>query len=202
MKIYLIRHGETGGNREKRYIGKTDEPLTAEAEKELQNRTGLQAETVFVSPMKRCRQTAEILFPHQPVRILEELAECDFGTFENKNWKELSGDPAYQAWIDSNGTLLFPQGEDPAKFRKRCCRGFEKGLAECFREKTKSAAFVVHGGTIMSILERYGVPRKDFYQWHVKNGQGYELEVEDSLWIPFSGKIDQIKPLLYTVTAQ
>ncbi len=202
MKVYLIRHGETEGNREKRYIGKTDEPLTKEGKRELEKQTGIQAETIFVSPLKRCRQTAEILFPHQPVRILEELAECDFGTFENKNWKELSGDPAYQAWIDSNGALPFPQGEDPVEFRARCCRGFERGLAQCFREETGSAAFVVHGGTIMSILERYGVPRKDFYQWHVKNGQGYELEVEASLWTPFSREIHQIKPLLYTVTAQ
>ena len=36
MKIYLIRHGETMGNREKRYIGRTDESLTKEAEQELE----------------------------------------------------------------------------------------------------------------------------------------------------------------------
>lgn len=195
MKIYLIRHGETMGNREKRYIGRTDEPLTGEAQRELEQRMLPPVEAVFVSPLLRCRQTAEALFPGQPVRILEELAECDFGKFENKNWKELTDDPAYQAWIDSNGSLPFPEGEDSADFRKRCCRGFEKGIAECFRKHIKSAAFVVHGGTIMSILERYGVPRRDFYQWHTENGQGYEILVEPSLWTVSRREIHQITPL-------
>lgn len=46
-------------------------------------------------------------FPGEPVHIIEELAECDFGEFENKNYKELEGNPHYQEWIDSNGTLPF-----------------------------------------------------------------------------------------------
>ena len=52
------------------------------------------------------------------------LKECDFGDFENKNYKELSGNPDYQAWIDSGGTLPFPGGEDSEAFRIRCREGF------------------------------------------------------------------------------
>ena len=51
------------------------------------------------------------------------LKECDFGDFENKNYKELSGNPDYQAWIDSGGALPFPGGEDPEGFRNRCRGG-------------------------------------------------------------------------------
>lgn len=195
MKIYLIRHGETMGNREKRYIGRTDESLTKEAEQELEAKKAPMAEVVFASPLLRCRQTAEALFPGQPVMILEELAECDFGKFENKNWQELTDDPDYQAWIDSNGTMPFPGGEYPAEFRERCCRGFEKGLAVCFQEKVESAAFVAHGGTIMSILEQYGIPHQDFYQWHVENGEGYELSVEPPFWNVSRREVHKIMPL-------
>ena len=195
MKIYLIRHGETMGNRAKRYIGTTDEPLTKEAQEKLGEKNAPGVEAVFVSPLLRCRQTAEALFPGQPMRILEELAECDFGKFENKNWQELTKDPDYQAWIDSNGTLPFPGGEDSVRFRERCCRGFEKGVAACFQKKVESAAFVAHGGTIMSILERYGVPHQDFYQWHVENAEGYELFVEPTLWTPSRREIHKIAPL-------
>ena len=68
-------------------------------------------EVVLTSPMRRCVQTAEILFPDTPREIVYGLQECDFGDFEGKNYAELSGDPAYQAWIDSGGTLAFPGGE-------------------------------------------------------------------------------------------
>ena len=137
-----------GNKREKRYIGTTDEPLTKEAQEKLGEKNAPGVEAVFVSPLLRCRQTAEALFPGQPMRILEELAECDFGKFENKNWQELTKDPDYQAWIDSNGTLPFPGGEDSVRFRERCCRGFEKGVAACFQKKVENAAFVAHEGTI------------------------------------------------------
>lgn len=177
MKVYLIRHGETPGNRLGRYIGITDEPLLAEAQEKLKKKNVWEAETVFSSPLRRCRQTAEILFPGQPVTVLEELAECDFGIFENKNWKELTGNAAYQSWIDSNGTLPFPGGENPSAFHERCCRGFEKAIADCLQNGIKTAAFTIHGGTIMSIMERYAAPHRDFYDWHVKNGAGYQVEI-------------------------
>ena len=34
-------------------------------------------------------------------------------------------------------------------------------------------AFVVHGGTIMSILEAFAEEKKNYYDWQVKNGCGY-----------------------------
>ena len=41
--------------------------------------------------------------------------------------------------------------------------------------------FVVHGGTIMAILEHFAVPHKSYYDWHIANGHGYIAE--------FDGKI-------------
>lgn len=65
MKIYLIRHGKTMGNTRGRYIGRTDEPLLEEEQKKLKESSYPQVETVFVSPMLRCRQTAAAIFPDQ-----------------------------------------------------------------------------------------------------------------------------------------
>lgn len=110
----LIRHGETCGNKLKRYIGKrTDEPLTKEAEEMLKGLGYMCPEAVYASPMLRCTQTAGILFPGKTLNIIDELAECDFGEFENKNYMELDGNQNYQAWIDSGGLLPFPGGESP-----------------------------------------------------------------------------------------
>ena len=136
LKIWLIRHGMTEGNRHQRYIGVTDEPLCEEGRELLGKFTYPKPQAVFVSPLKRCLETAAILFGDPKVRIIDQLAECDFGEFENKNYKELSGDPRYQAWIDSNGILAFPGGESKTNvrlviwkvFRERCLHAYGKKL--------------------------------------------------------------------------
>lgn len=180
LKLYLIRHGMTEGNRLKRYIGTTDEPLCEEGRNALLNKTFDQPEKVFVSPLLRCRQTADLYFPGMEQTVIEDLAECDFGDFENKNFKELSGNKDYQAWIDSNGTLPFPNGESREHFLERNRRGLKQVLAICESEEIHFAALVIHGGTIMNLMHVYGEPQKSFYEWHVENGCGIATE-EDAL---------------------
>ena len=179
----LIRHGETCGNKLKRYIGKrTDEPLTKEAEEMLKGLGYMCPEAVYASPMLRCTQTAGILFPGKTLNLIDELAECDFGEFENKNYMELDGNQNYQAWIDSGGLLPFPGGESREEFKKRNLKGFQKVVQSCIRKEIQSAALVVHGGTIMNIMEEYADENRSFYDWHVKNGRGYEVELDTGLW--------------------
>ena len=171
LKIYLIRHGKTQGNLSGKYIGsRTDEPLCEEGIRELKGKTYPQAQILFVSPMKRCIQTAELLYPGLEQRKIPLLQECDFGDFENKNYKELSGNPDYQAWIDSGGTLPFPGGEDSEEFRSRCRRGFLQCVETAFSLGSPETAIVAHGGTIMSILSAYGRPSRDYFDWQIKNG--------------------------------
>ena len=179
IKIWLIRHGKTEGNKYGRYIGVTDEPLCPDGQEFLSKLDYPEPDRVYISPMKRCIQTAQILFPKKSLQIIEELAECDFGEFENKNYKELDGNANYQAWIDSNGTLPFPGGESREEFKRRNLRGFERAIAGCIRGGISQAAFVIHGGTIMSILEKVGIPKRSYYDFQTGNGEGYRLEGED-----------------------
>ncbi len=140
MDVYLIRHGKTKGNLEGRYIGTTDEPLCEEgkAKSYADGRCEKKypaVEALFVSPMPRCRESAKILFPKQSISVVSDLRECDFGRYENKNFQELSGDADYQRWLDSNGTLPFPAGEEQSHFRKRCVKAFKTIVAELFGAK-------------------------------------------------------------------
>ena len=180
--IYLIRHGMTEGNKYQRYIGTTDEALCPEGREEIKKFSYGVPDEVFVSPMIRCRETAELLFPHKRLRIIDQLTECDFGIFENKNYQELSGNREYQDWVDSGGTLPFPEGESREQFRKRTLEGFSRVVTACIREKINAAAVVVHGGTIMNIMEAYGQPERSFYDWQVKNGHGYLVQADPVLW--------------------
>ena len=180
-EIILIRHGKTYGNTLGRYIGTTDEELCPEGREELaalresgQYRS-IRPDLVYVSPLRRCRQTAEILCPGVPQENCRNLRECDFGEFENKNYKELSGNPAYQAWVDSGGTLPFPGGESREAFQERCRAEFARVLRARRKQAGSNTVFVVHGGTIMSILSAYAPQgaADPFYRWQVKNGEGW-----------------------------
>ena len=124
MKLYLIRHGMTFGNTLGRYIGTTDEPLSPEGRAALGQYAYLACGVLFVSPLKRCRETAQLLYPGKEQHVIRGFAECDFGEFENKNYRELSGNPDYQRWIDSGGTMAFPGGESQESFRRRCAEAF------------------------------------------------------------------------------
>lgn len=182
LKIWLIRHGMTEGNRHQRYIGVTDECLCQEGRDLLSEFEYPEPQILFASPLLRCRETAKILFPGKDVRIIEKLSECNFGDFENKNYKELAGDSRYQAWIDSNGIMAFPGGETKEECASRNLKGFQQAVEYCIQEKITDAAMVVHGGTIMNIMEHYAVPKKTFYEWHVGNGCGYQVELDEESW--------------------
>ncbi|MCM1191085.1 MAG: histidine phosphatase family protein [Butyrivibrio sp.] len=183
MKVYLIRHGRTKGNREGRYVGRTDEPLLAEARQQLlEKRSSVEMvpepDILYVSPMQRCRETARLLFPGKGQNVVEALKECDFGEFEYRNYEELNGDPAYQRFIDSGGTCGFPGGESLQEFQERCVRGFRSAVASVWGQKPDMCVvFVVHGGTIMAVLDRFSRPHKDYFEWQTGNGRGYEAEL-------------------------
>ena len=188
-ELILIRHGKTAGNLLGRYIGsRTDEPLCDEGREGLAGKQMPEVERLYVSPMKRCVETAEILWPgfdRKKMQKVTDLRECDFGDFENKNYKELSGNGDYQAWIDSNGTLPFPNGESMDAFKSRCLEAFARIVEEVSGAEQEwiasgktgifRAGIVVHGGTIMAILEQYGYPKAAYFDYQVKNGCGYRL---------------------------
>ncbi|XCP84410.1 histidine phosphatase family protein [Roseburia hominis] len=194
MELILIRHFKTEGNLKGRYIGVTDEPLDLSVLPEKTKRYP-EAEAVVVSPMKRCIQTAERIYPGLPYVVCDELRECDFGEFEGKNCEELSGNPMYQKWIDSGGTLPFPGGEGQASFRERCVRGFERMLCEMARQEIGRVAFVVHGGTIMAVLSAFDKDGQGFYHWQVGNGEGFYLAVSEEKWLRGEGYFEEGKNL-------
>ena len=60
-------------------------------------------------------------------------------------------------------------------FVKRSMAGLELCIACMEDYKQKSAVCIVHGGTIMAIMS--SLTGGDYYDYQVKNGQGYEIEL-------------------------
>ena len=187
MKLWLIRHGMTKGNQEHRYVGTTDEGLLPEEKERLQAQAAdmnLHPAVVFVSPARRCRETAACLFPGDISKfiVVPEFMEMNFGAFEYMSWQEIDQDSdpahraAYQRYIDSGGETAFPGGESKAEFTCRVCDGFERAVRPLMQTQ-QDIVIVAHGGTIMALLERYAEPHKPYFEWSVKPGEGYRLNV-------------------------
>jgi alpha-ribazole phosphatase len=187
--LCLSRHGMTAGNQRSNYIGgRTDESLCRQGAELLKKSGYPPAEYLFLSPMKRCMESAGILYPdlirEGRFEICEGFRECDFGRFEGRSWQEMSGEKEYQDWIASGGMGKFPGGEDPKDFIKRCADTFED-CADRFLLSPgmpDSAAALVHGGTLMSILSVFGDRSKAYYDWHVPCGGGFRLLLDRELW--------------------
>ena len=167
----------TAGNLWKKYIGSTDEPLCPEGIAFLQGLSYPVTDRVYVTQRLRTRQTAELLFPGAEQVIVPGLEEMNFGIFEGKSYEELKETPEYQVWLNTNGEGSIPQGECKKDFCDRCENAFKTLMKQ---ETAQRVVFVVHGGTIMALLWRLGLPRRDYYHWQVKNGQGFALDWDGS----------------------
>jgi len=185
ITLVMLRHGTTKANKERRYLGRTDEVLSEEGEKELLECRKFggypEIDYLFTSPMKRCIQTAEILYPGLQAVIVPEWTEMDFGLFEGKNYMELKDDEQYRGWLDSNGTFPFPNGENREEFILRCESGFQRMIKELKQltedNAQKTIGMIVHGGTIMALLSRYC--GGDYFDYQVPNGKGFICTLKD-----------------------
>lgn len=190
VEIILIRHGKTEGNKEKRYIGRTDQPLSEEGIAGIKENLGRypSVEKVYASPMKRTRQTAELIYPGQASELVDGLREMDMGVFEGKNHAELKNRPSYILWVATRGKISIPGGESMKDFGKRTMDAFTQVLGDMQAEGIKRSAVVAHGGTIMSIVSQ--LADDDYYKYMVNNGAGFHLTLDDD------GKLLDLKPLL------
>ena len=179
MRALLIRHGKTPGNEERRYIGSTDERLSAAGKRECeQAETDFSVKTVYVSPLLRARETAAILFPCGEQRVIPDLRETDFGVFEGRNADEMADDAEYRAWVDGMCLGPCPGGESREEVTRRASEAFAGILtahAESAADQEEGPlVFVIHGGVIMSILSALALPKQDYYDYAVPTLGGWD----------------------------
>lgn len=185
-KLYLIRNGLTQGAIEGRYIGHTDESLNEQGRKQLIElaTTGYypEVEAVFSSPLKRCTETAKLIYPEKEPILMRELMECDFGEFEGLTADELSDDENFRDWLKGGHDAAPPFGESNQDFVTRICNGFVKIIEGLLKTGTREAAIITHGGIIMSLLSAFGLPEAPVTDWRTPSGCGYMLSLNASLW--------------------
>lgn len=178
MELLLLRHGQTAGNLERRYVGRTDEPLSP-AGRAAASASGVdgELELVYVSPLVRARETAAIRFPNARQTVLPDLREMDFGAFEYRTADEMIHDAAYSAWVEGGCTAPCPGGEGLGDFRARSCRGFARAAEDAMARGLERLVVVAHGGTVMAVMSRFACPARPYFDWAVGCCGGYRAQL-------------------------
>ncbi len=182
MNIYLIRHGMTLHNEEKRYTGKTDVSLSPKGIRQLNESkvktNHLDGLDCFVSGLKRTHETKNILFPKSRLKNkLTFMNETDFGDFEGQSYDDLHHDENYQKWITDIYNHVPLNGESFPVFKKRVLEPF----VNHYLNLKKDTIYVTHGGVIRVIMSSLVDKNIPFFEWTIENGLGYCINVENGI---------------------
>lgn len=158
LRLLLVRHGEVAANREMRYLGLADPPLTRDgllqASDLARALAPLGVGTILSSPLLRARQTADAVSREvgAPVAVEPRLVEMSFGRWEGLTRTEVLAGPggpdALRRW-ERDPRLAPPEGESLASVRARCL--------ELVRELLRSpphgpVVAVTHVGPLKALL--------------------------------------------------
>ncbi|ART76630.1 histidine phosphatase family protein [Sutcliffiella horikoshii] len=184
VDLYLIRHWITAWNKDKRYLGHTDENIMMDGLDELDllktELEGLSFDAIYSSDLIRCQRTLEYLrlchFPNLDLR----LREMNFGDWEGKKYEELKEDSSYQKWLDNWELHSTPSGESGQMFQDRV-DAFVSDMLDKYRFSGKKATILImtHGGVIRYMLRKFNATESFWESPAVAHGKGLFLKLED-----------------------
>ena len=165
MRLLLIRHAESVGNRELRLQGQAEFPLTERGRRQAEELAASLAErqviAVYSSPIRRALDTAEAIA--RPLGLTVEvqaaLQEYDFGKLSGLTWPEIREQRPQlieHLLSDSADYPDYPGEEGRELFRQRVCKALW-GISEQ-HAGDGSVAVVTHAGPVavflLDVLER------------------------------------------------
>ena len=167
MEIYIVRHGETPWNKEKRLQGSTDIML-APAGRELAKKTGenlmdTNIDIIYSSPLKRAYETADLIRNGRDIEIItdERIRELNFGSFEGKSYAELIENDTAFKYFFNEPHLYEPthDGESLTQLIKRA-GNFMQNVIEPLEAHCQRVMIVAHGAInkgIMSYVKKHSL---------------------------------------------
>jgi broad specificity phosphatase PhoE len=185
MRILLLRHAETEWNRERRFQGWRDVPLSATGREQAESAARLLAATridaVWSSPLARARDTAAIIAaPHRlAVQESEAFREMGFGDWEGLTRDEVRErfPDAQRAWAETPHEAAWPGAETLAAVRARALAGLETLRAA---HTGQTICLVSHGITgRLLILEALGLGPDRLWSFQLSSTGISELEFRD-----------------------
>lgn len=186
LRLFLVRHGQSVWNDEKRIQGQQDIPLGDEGRKQAialgERLKGRQFQACFSSPLKRATETAELILKASgnstPIITLLELMERNFGDWEGKSIDDLQllFPNDFSQWLAAHQIPAPPNGESMDELMKRV----ERGLDQILAVKEGNVLVVGHSGSIKAaICIFFRLPLSSFVRMRIDNASLTILEIED-----------------------
>lgn len=154
-RILLVRHGQTLWNIEEIFRGRADIELDGtgirQAELLANYLKDREIGTVYSSPLRRARRTAEIVAaPHRvEVRPLPGLIDLDFGKWQGLSVKEVAHKypELYATWLQHPEQVIMPGGEGLEDVRARAIEVVNRTIGD-----TGTAVLVSHRVVIKVLI--------------------------------------------------
>lgn len=196
MLIYVVRHGQTDWNAERRLQGQKDIPLNAIG-REQARLNGLDLAEILkvegiafdfvASPLTRTRQTMEIMRTAMGIdprgyRTDERLVEVSFGDWEGFTLKELKATQRDRvSERNLNKWDFIPPGDDAESYEIMSWRS-----ASWLNSVDKPTVCVTHGGVIRSLFKMIGdVPKHEAAEGEIWQDRILKIDTAERLigWI-------------------
>jgi len=162
-RVCLVRHGETAWSLSRQLTGRADIPLTPRGEQSARDLGGLlhveDYAQVWVSPLQRARQTADLAGVGRQAQIDPDLTEWDYGDYEGKRTAEVAaGRPDWNLF--EHGC---PGGESLQDIDARAGR-----VVDRIRALDKDVMLVAHRDIIRVIIARWlALPPRDASRFYL-----------------------------------
>ncbi|MDA1475998.1 histidine phosphatase family protein [Bacillus changyiensis] len=149
--ICLIRHGETDWNSQGRLQGRTDIPLNETGKRQAKETgeflKGTSWDLIITSPLKRAKETAEIInqYLHLDIIEMEDFIERNYGDAEGMPFAD-----RMKLYPDKN----YPNQETKEALAARLMAGIDKISEQYPKQKI---LLVAHGAAIHTLLSKIAI---------------------------------------------
>jgi broad specificity phosphatase PhoE len=201
LYLYLVRHGQTDLNRDRRFRGLVDAPLNEQGLREAEGAGSIlrsaEIPIIYSSPVERAMQTSRMIAAEtgSAVQSDERFTDVDYGEWQGLTVEEVRerfGDRAIESWRSDPGSFTFPGGDSMALVRAR----MEKALPEAAGSGPEHVAVVSHLAVLkVCFVAALGLPFEWFWRVNLtegsvsvfswRPGDGFTLEKWNQCSVPW-----------------
>lgn len=187
-RIILVRHGETTWNREGRYQGQIDTPLSergvAQGKAVAEALKNIPIDLCYTSPLSRSHDTAKFCMAYHdaPLYTDERLLEINHGLWEGKLASEIAGDypEMLEAWRTEVVGVTMPEGENITEVCERSMAAFRDYAA---KHEGKTILVVAHDAVNKAVLcDMLDIGLDHFWQMKQDNTCINVVEYNEGKW--------------------
>ena len=170
MRLYIVRHGQTKWNKEKRMQGWADSKLTELGRKQAkllgESLENIEFNQVVSSPLGRTRETSKLVIGDRPVELIinDNFKEMGFGSWEGQDPEELKikhPEVFRDLWTRADKYVPI-DGESFEELQNRIIKGINQVIKD---NPDGNVLIVTHGMVIqMLLLHMKGLPLNQL--WH------------------------------------